>query len=68
MKKHKFKQETANTLTELYQKQTKLQKEHTKLTEQREEERTKNDNHLHDNRRVEKEVEEAKEKLKDMTE
>lgn len=56
-KKHKFKQETANTLTELYQKQSKLQKEHAKLTQQRQEESIKNDTHLHDKRRVQKEVE-----------
>jgi len=42
MKKHKFKLETAASLQELHEKQVKLKKEHSKLTDQRNDERRKN--------------------------
>lgn len=41
-KKHKFKLETAGALQELFDRQTKLKKDHSKLTDQRNEERKKN--------------------------
>jgi hypothetical protein len=65
-KKHKFKLETAASLQELHERQAKLKKEHARLTDQRNEEKRKNEERWHARKKVEKEVEEAAEKLKDM--
>jgi hypothetical protein len=57
LKKHKFKQETAASLQELHERQGKLKKEHGRLTDQRNDERRKNEERWHARKKLEKEVE-----------